>query len=111
MQGAASVEWLRAFMRHWLASLLKIERPDLWQALPHTYALGHRLPAGGSRRRSRSKAPPLPRARWNPERALGHHRWAFVRAAAGAATPRAPRAVPRCQDPLPHEAVHEFPIC
>jgi hypothetical protein len=33
-------------MRHWLAALLDLERPDLYQCLPEDFNLGHRLPPG-----------------------------------------------------------------
>ena len=45
-RGNAPRDWLYAFMRHWLAALLDLERPDLYQCLPEDFNLGHRLPPG-----------------------------------------------------------------
>ncbi|MGD0261086.1 MAG: hypothetical protein ABSD29_14830 [Verrucomicrobiota bacterium] len=45
-RGNAPRDWLYAFMRHWLAALLDLERPDLYQCLPEDFNLGRRLPAG-----------------------------------------------------------------
>jgi len=44
--GNAPRDWLYAFMRHWLAALLDLERPDLYQCLPEDFNLGHPLPPG-----------------------------------------------------------------
>jgi hypothetical protein len=44
--GIAPRDWLYAFMRHWLAALPDLERPDLYQCLPEDFNLGHRLPPG-----------------------------------------------------------------
>jgi hypothetical protein len=43
--GHAGRDWLWAFMRHWLAALLKRHRPDLYARLPAAFAVGHALPA------------------------------------------------------------------
>ncbi len=45
-RGNAPRDWLYAFMRHWLAASLDLERPDLYQCLPEDFILGHRLPPG-----------------------------------------------------------------
>ena len=50
--GNAGIEALRRFMRHWLASRLKRERPALFRRLPWDYAMGVRL----DRRRSARRA-------------------------------------------------------
>lgn len=88
--GEGSLQYLRMFMRHWLASMLKLERPDLFQRLPDDYVLGRALPAG--------KAPRLPRAKrlyrsrgWKTARVVQHPRWAFLA-------------------PVPSEAWREYPI-
>lgn len=104
MRGEAPVEWLRVFMRHWLASLLKLEQPDLWRALPDSYHLGRALPAGG-----RTVPPPRVR-RWNPDGVLRHQRWGFLRPDAGAGAPRVSRPTPHRHVALPHDAVYEYPI-
>jgi len=105
MRGAAPVEWLRAFMRHWLSSLLKLEQPDLWRALPDSYHLGRALPPSGR------TVPPRPRARrWNPGGVLRHRRWAFLQPDAGAGTPRVSRPPSRCHVVLSHDALYEYPI-
>ena len=41
--GNAGRDWLRVFMRHWLAAILKYERPDLFIYFPPDWVLGHRL--------------------------------------------------------------------
>jgi len=43
-RGDAGWDWLSAFMRHWLYSLLASRRPDLCQRLPGSYAAGRDLP-------------------------------------------------------------------
>ncbi len=55
--GNAPRDWLRAFMRHWLAALLGLERPDLYECLPDSFALGHSLPPPAA------SAPPVARQR------------------------------------------------
>ena len=42
--GNAGRDWLWAFMRHWLCSLLASRRPDLCRQLPASYAIGRDLP-------------------------------------------------------------------
>lgn len=72
-------EWLRVFIRHWLYSLLRCERPDLHADLPESFALGHPLPQDRPRpkvyRRTNAKQS------WHPERVLAHPRWRFLVAA------------------------------
>jgi hypothetical protein len=41
--GDGGRDWLWTFMRHWLASLLRKERPDLFARLPASYANGVEL--------------------------------------------------------------------
>ncbi len=79
-RGNAPRDWLRVFMRHWLAALLGTERPDLYECLPDTYALGHPLPPPvRPRRRWRGGGRPLyPPRDWNPERVLCHRRWRWL---------------------------------
>lgn len=43
--GDAGRDCLWRFMRHWLATRLQAERPELYCRLPHDYALGADLPA------------------------------------------------------------------
>lgn len=38
-------DWLWAFMRHWLAALLKQQRPACYARLPADYSRGRALPA------------------------------------------------------------------
>src|ERR1035441_6764823 len=57
-RGNAPRDCLYAFMRHWIAALLDLERPDLYQCLPENFNLGHRLPSGGH--------PPVRRTRLVP---------------------------------------------
>jgi len=44
----AGRDWLWAFMRHWLAALIRRNRPDLYRRLPSTCAVGLPLPIGPS---------------------------------------------------------------
>jgi hypothetical protein len=53
-RGDAGWEWLVAFMRHWLSSLLASRRPDLCQRLPGSYAVGQDLPPPPPNSTSRS---------------------------------------------------------
>ena len=79
MMGARCREWLRVFMRHWMYSLLRCERPDLHADLPESFTLGHPLsqarPLRPGRRRIGAKQD------WNPARVLAHPRWQFLAAA------------------------------
>jgi len=79
-RGNAPRDWLRVYMRHWLAGLLGTERPDLYECLPDSYALGHPLPAPvWPRRRWHGNGQPLHPARdWNPQLVLQHRRWRWL---------------------------------
>ncbi len=79
-RGNAPRDWLRVFMRHWLAGLLGTERPDLYECLPDTFALGHSLPPPvHPRRRWHGNGKPLqPPYNWNPQRVLKHRRWRWL---------------------------------
>ncbi len=82
MRGRGNVprDWLRTYMRHWLAGLLGVERPDLYECLPESFALGHALPPPvHPRRRWRGNGRPLyAPCDWNPERVLQHRRWRWL---------------------------------
>jgi energy-coupling factor transporter ATP-binding protein EcfA2 len=98
--GNSGMGYLRMYMRHWLASILALERPDLYRALPDSFALGRALPPGRSP--CRRNASPLRARRWNPARVLGNRRWQFLEVSIPAApairrdNPR-PGALPRCR--------------
>jgi hypothetical protein len=83
MQAGGNVarDRLYMFMRHWLASLLHLERPDLSHCLPVTFGDGKRLPPGNHPRINRvvsySRWLPAPRD-WQPSRVTRHHRWAWL---------------------------------
>ena len=79
-RGNAPREWLKVYMRHWLAGLLGTERPDLYECLPDTFALGHPLPPPvHPRRRWHGDGRPLhPPLDWNPQRVLQHRRWRWL---------------------------------
>ncbi len=79
-RGNAPRDWLRVYMRHWLAALLGTERPDLYECLPDTYALGHPLPPPvHPRRRWHNNRKPLhPPRDWDPQRVLEHRRWRWL---------------------------------
>jgi hypothetical protein len=78
--GDAPRDWLRAFMRHWLAGLLGTERPDLYECLPDTFSIGHPLPRPAHPRRrwhgdgQHRHAP----GDWDPQRILGHRCWRWL---------------------------------
>jgi hypothetical protein len=79
--GNAPREWLKMFMRHWLAGLLGVERPDLYECLPDDFALGRSLPLPGPspRRRWRGNGRPLQGPRdWDPQRVLQHRQWHWL---------------------------------
>jgi hypothetical protein len=80
-RGNAPRDWLYVFMRHWISGLLGEERPDLYECLPDTYALGHPLPPPVvPRRRWRGDGRPLhPPLDWNPARILNHRRWRWLK--------------------------------
>lgn len=70
---------LRVFLRHWVASLLLLERPDLHRALPPEFDLGQPLSAGPVPHTNRRSSLPLPKPMdWNPERVLRHRHWRFL---------------------------------
>jgi hypothetical protein len=79
-QGNAPRDWLRVYLRHWLAGLLGVERPDLYECLPDTFALGHPLPPPvHPRRRWHGNGRPLhPPMEWDPQRVLRHRRWQWL---------------------------------
>jgi hypothetical protein len=80
-QGNAPRDRLLAYMRHWLAAFLDLERPDLYQCLPEGFNLGHRLPVGAHPRIRRKGCGPtlLSAARaWDAQRVLRHRRWAWL---------------------------------
>ena len=79
-RGNAPRDWLRVFMRHWLAGLLGVERPDLYECLPDMFALGHPLPPPvHPRRRWHDNGKPLhPPMEWNPQRVLQHRHWRWL---------------------------------
>ncbi len=82
MKGTRCREWLHAFMRHWLSSLLKCERPDLFECLPPRFSVGEPLPHGRRERISRRSGPtPKKQMRWQPERVLARSQWAWLQAA------------------------------
>ena len=63
-RGNGGREWLRVFMRHWLAGLLRRERPDLFVLFPQEWTLGRRVAGVASGR-------PLMNIGFQP----GTHRW------------------------------------
>lgn len=83
MQASGNVarDRLYMFMRHWLASFLHLERPDLFHCLPVTFGNGKRLPHGTHPRINRvatfARWLPAPRD-WDESRVTGHHRWAWL---------------------------------
>jgi len=44
-KGRRGLDWLYAFMRHWLAALFWKQRRDLFNQLPESFKIGHPLPA------------------------------------------------------------------
>ena len=81
-RSTAPRDWLYAYMRHWLAAFLDLERPDLYQCLPEDFNLGHPLPPSPQPRiRRKGFAPrPLPEPRpWDARRVLAQRRWAWLR--------------------------------
>ena len=73
---------LYMFMRHWLASFLHLERPDLFHRLPISFGDGKRLPYGRHSgighltRYSRWSPPPRD---WEAARVTRHRRWAWLK--------------------------------
>jgi len=83
--GNAAREWLCVYMRHWLDSLLGLERPDLHHCLPREFGNGQQLPPGLHPRINRRGLVPdlLPQPRaWDAARVTRHHRWAWLLRAA-----------------------------
>jgi len=84
MQAGGNVarDRLFMFMRHWLASMVHLERPDLSCCLPVTFGDGKRLPPGTHPRINRvvsySRWLPAPRD-WNESQVTRHHRWAWLK--------------------------------
>ncbi len=82
MNGAKCREWLHAFMRHWLSSLLKCERPDLQKMLPPRFSVGESLPnRSDAATTDRYAVAPKKQMRWQPERVLARSQWAWLQAA------------------------------
>ena len=80
-RGNAPRAWLYVFMRHWLADLLHLERPDLCCCLPREFGNGRPLPRSTHPRLNRMGSNPhfLPAPRdWNASRVTRHHRWAWL---------------------------------
>ena len=80
-RGNAARDRLYMFMRHWLASFLQLERPDLFRCLPVSFANGQRLPPTQHPRSNRTgiSVPPPPAPRdWDASRVTRHHRWAWL---------------------------------
>lgn len=80
-RGNAARDRLYMFMRHWLASFLHLERPDLFRCLPVSFGNGQRLPAGQHPHSNGTGTParPLPAPRdWDASRVTRHHRWAWL---------------------------------
>ena len=75
--------WLSVFMRHWLASFLHLERPDLYDCLPREFGNGRQLPQGLHPRINRRSLIrdflPNPRG-WDAARVTRHFRWAWLTA-------------------------------
>ena len=85
-RGNAPRDWVYAFMRHWLAALLDLERPDLYRCLPADFNLGHRLPPGLHPLIRRKGFVPtlLPKPRpWDARRVLEHRRWVWLGSSPG----------------------------
>ena len=110
---------LRVYMRHWLASLLLLERPDLARALPPDFDLGHPLPAGIFPRFNRRSLLALPKTmEWNPDRVLQHRHWCFLaEKTVGTSAPRPAKktrsrknAINHPAPGLLHHVLVEFPI-
>ena len=79
--GNASREWLGVYMRHWLDSLLGLERPDLHHCLPREFGNGRQLPHGLHPRINRRGfiRDLLPNSRgWDAARVTRHFRWAWL---------------------------------
>jgi hypothetical protein len=83
MQAGGNVarDRLYMFMRHWLASMLHLERPDLIYCLPMEFSRGKSLPREPYRHIKRlsylTRWLPAPRD-WQPARVTRHHRWSWL---------------------------------
>jgi hypothetical protein len=81
-RGNAPREWLCAFMRHWLASFLHLERPDLYKRLPISFANGKRLPLDAHPLKNGADSIRgflfSPRG-WEESRVTRHFRWAWLK--------------------------------
>jgi len=105
-RGNAPRDWLYAFMRHWLGSILQLERPDLCWRLPLSFAYGRRLPRGTDPGVKKLEVHqgylPAPRG-WEPSRVTRHRAWAWV-ARIGSPDVAEPHRRPERQiDALVHE--------
>lgn len=83
-RGNVARDRLHMFMRHWLASFLHLERPDLFYCLPVTFGDDRRLPPGTHpriRRNGGCYAPPPNPRDWNEQRVYRHFRWTWLRTA------------------------------
>jgi hypothetical protein len=91
-RGNVARDRLYMFMRHWLASFLHLERPDLFYCLPITFGDGRRLPPGTHPRIHRNGFhAPLPKPRdWNEQRVYRHFRWTWLRAASSSQSGQPP---------------------
>ena len=80
-RGDAPRDRLHVFMRHWLAGLLGLERPDLLACLPMGFSNGSKLPHGRHPRINRRgfirDLLPHPRP-WDAARVTGNRRWAWL---------------------------------
>ena len=56
LRGADGIEWLRVFLRHWLAGRLRRECRDLFNRLPPEFANGISLPAHSACAEAKSPA-------------------------------------------------------
>jgi hypothetical protein len=80
-RGNAARDRLYLFMRHWLASFLHLERPDLFRRLPISFGNGHRLPAEALAIPGRRYGAPggnPGRRPWEAARVFRHYRWTWL---------------------------------
>ena len=82
-RGNVARDRLYMFMRHWLASFLHLERPDLFYCLPISFGDGQRLPVGKHPRIHRNGlCAVLPNVcNWDEQRVFRHFRWAWLASA------------------------------
>jgi hypothetical protein len=73
---------LYSYMRHWLASFLQVERPDLYCCLPSAFSNGIRLPDGIFTRTyptiSSTGFFPIP-LKWDTTRITKRERWSWLK--------------------------------